>query len=70
MDIRVTVASCLSEITRITTLKLPYDDDIMKEMFQLIVEPFERLDDMSICLFQKRVLILESVAKVKSCLIM
>ena len=70
MDIRVTVASCLSEITRITTLKLPYDDDIMKEMFQLIVEAFERLDDMSICLFQKRVLILESVAKVKSCLIM
>ena len=70
MDIRVTVASCLSEITRITTLKLPYDDDIMKEMFQLIVEPFERLDDMSICLFRKRVSILESVAKVKSSLIM
>jgi len=41
---------------------------IMKEIFQLIVKIFEGLDDTSSCLFQKRVLIPETVAKVKSCL--
>jgi len=51
MDVRITVTSCISEITRTTTLEPPYDDDIMKEIFQLIVKAFKGLDDMSSCLF-------------------
>lgn len=30
MDVKVAVASCISEITRITAPEAPYDDDIMK----------------------------------------
>lgn len=30
MDVKVAVASCISEITRITAPDAPYDDDIMK----------------------------------------
>ncbi|KAH0466563.1 hypothetical protein IEQ34_003801 [Dendrobium chrysotoxum] len=63
MDVKVCIASCLCEITRITTADAPYDDDIMKEIFGLIVGAFKDLDEMSICLFPKRVSILEIVAK-------
>ncbi|PON76921.1 hypothetical protein PanWU01x14_032410 [Parasponia andersonii] len=31
VDVRVAVASCISEITRITTPDAPYDDDQMKQ---------------------------------------
>lgn len=30
MDVKVAVASCFSEITRITAPEAPYDDDLMK----------------------------------------
>ena len=30
MDVKVAVASCVSEITRITAPDAPYDDDLMK----------------------------------------
>ena len=42
----------------------------MKEIFQVIVEAFEGFDDTSIHSFQKRVSILETVAKFGSCIIM
>ena len=58
MDVRVTAMSYISEITRITTREPPYDEDIMQEIFQLIVETFEGLDDTSSRSFQKRVSIL------------
>ena len=41
------VASCITKITRITTPDTSYDDEQMKEIFQLIVATFENL---SICL--------------------
>ncbi|OAY65887.1 Sister chromatid cohesion protein PDS A [Ananas comosus] len=69
-DVRVSVASCASEITRITAPDAPYDDDLMKMVFQRIVEAFEKLDDMSSSLYLKRVSILETVAKVRSCVVM
>lgn len=69
-DVKVAVASCISEITRITAPEAPYDDDIMKEIFQMIVGAFERLDDTSSRSYQKRVSILETVAKVRSCVVM
>ncbi|MCD7453109.1 hypothetical protein HAX54_019767 [Datura stramonium] len=70
LDVKVAVASCISEITRITAPDAPYDDDKMKDIFQLIVSSFENLDDQSSRSYNKRVLILETVAKVRSCVVM
>ena len=42
VDVKVVVAACISEITRTTAPDAPYDDDQMKEFFQLIVSSFEK----------------------------
>ncbi|KAL2525755.1 Tudor/PWWP/MBT superfamily protein [Abeliophyllum distichum] len=70
VDVKVAVASCISEITRITAPDAPYDDDKMKDIFQLIVSSFEHLFDQSSRSYAKRVMILETVSKVRSCVIM
>ncbi|KAK4600621.1 hypothetical protein RGQ29_010321 [Quercus rubra] len=70
VDVKVAVASCISEITRITAPDAPYDDDQMKEVFQLIVSSFENLSDKSSRSYTKRTSILETVAKVRSCVVM
>ncbi|KAG8375828.1 hypothetical protein BUALT_Bualt10G0140900 [Buddleja alternifolia] len=69
-DVKVGVASCISEITRITAPDAPYDDEKMKDVFQLIVSSFQNLSDTSSRSHEKRVTILETVAKVRSCVIM
>ncbi|GAV59950.1 hypothetical protein CFOL_v3_03481 [Cephalotus follicularis] len=69
-DVKVAVASCISEITRITAPEAPYDDDQMKDVFQLIVSSFENLFDKSSRSYDKRTSILETVAKVRSCVVM
>ncbi|KAF7830345.1 Sister chromatid cohesion protein PDS5 like B-B [Senna tora] len=70
VDVKVAVASCISEITRITAPDAPYDDDQMKEVFQLIVSSFENLYDKSSPSYTKRASIVETVAKVRSCVVM
>ncbi|KAF3663138.1 putative transcription initiation factor TFIID subunit 5-like [Capsicum annuum] len=70
VDVKVAVASCISEITRITAPDAPYDDEKMKDVFQLIVSSFENLNDKSSRSYNKRVMILETVAKVRSCVVM
>ncbi|KAL3500927.1 hypothetical protein ACH5RR_040020 [Cinchona calisaya] len=70
VDVKVAVASCISEITRITAPDTPYDDDKMKDVFQLIVSSFEGLSDESNRSYNKRAMILETVAKVRSCVVM
>ncbi|KAG6405732.1 hypothetical protein SASPL_133326 [Salvia splendens] len=70
IDVKVGVASCISEITRITAPDAPYDDHKMKDVFQLIVSSFENLSDVSSRSHEKRATILETVAKVRSCVIM
>ncbi|KAJ0262912.1 Transcriptional regulator [Hirschfeldia incana] len=69
-DVRVGVAACISEITRITAPEAPYDDDQMKEVFKLIVSTFENLPDYYSRSYSKRISILETVAKVRSCVVM
>ncbi|KAK1322808.1 hypothetical protein QJS10_CPA02g01266 [Acorus calamus] len=69
-DVKIFVACCISEITRITAPEAPYEDDLMKEIFQMIVEAFENLSDMSGRSYAKLVSILETVAKVRSCVVM
>ncbi|XP_061346896.1 sister chromatid cohesion protein PDS5 homolog C-like isoform X2 [Gastrolobium bilobum] len=70
VDVKIAVASCISEITRITAPDAPYDDDQMKEVFGLIVSSFENLYDKSSRSYAKRTMILETVAKVRSCVVM
>ncbi|KAL8503646.1 hypothetical protein ACS0TY_022397 [Phlomoides rotata] len=70
IDVRVGVAACISEITRITAPEAPYGDDEMKDVFQLIVSSFDNLSDKSSRSYKKRASILETVAKVRSCVIM
>ncbi|GER51737.1 sister chromatid cohesion protein PDS5 homolog A [Striga asiatica] len=69
-DVKVGVASCISEITRITAPDAPYDDEKMKDVFQLIVSSFEDLSEISSRSYGKRAAILDIVAKVRSCVIM
>ncbi|KAK3411122.1 hypothetical protein EUGRSUZ_J03106, partial [Eucalyptus grandis] len=69
-DVRVTVASCLSEILRIASPVQPYNDDQMKEIFQLIAEAFSKLSEPSTQCYEKALSILETIARVKACLLM
>ncbi|KAG6787874.1 hypothetical protein POTOM_003919 [Populus tomentosa] len=69
-DVRFAVACCMSEITRITAPDAPYNDDQMKEIFQLTVASFEKLSQTSGHCYTKAVSILENVARVRSCLVM
>ncbi|XP_066332031.1 sister chromatid cohesion protein PDS5 homolog C-like isoform X2 [Miscanthus floridulus] len=69
-NVRLGVASCISEITRITAPDAPYDDDAMKDVFSLIVGAFEHLDDIESPFFGRRTSILDTVAKVRSCVVM
>ncbi|CAM6021145.1 unnamed protein product [Sphagnum balticum] len=69
-DVRLLVALCISEIMRIVAPDAPYSDDCLKEIFQLIVDIFRGLDDVDSPFFSSRVNILETVAKVRSCVVM
>ncbi|KAK9052923.1 hypothetical protein SSX86_029553 [Deinandra increscens subsp. villosa] len=70
MDVQVAVASCLCEITRITAPDAPYTDEELKGIFQCIVSSLEDLSDKSSQSYAKRVSILETVSRVRSCVIM
>ncbi|XP_076937205.1 sister chromatid cohesion protein PDS5 homolog C-like [Bidens hawaiensis] len=69
IDVRVSVASCICEITRITARDAPpYTDDQMRlivSSFQLIVSSFEDLADQSSQSYNKRASILKTVSKVR-----
>ncbi|XP_062222783.1 sister chromatid cohesion protein PDS5 homolog C-like isoform X2 [Phragmites australis] len=69
-NVRLAVASCISEITRITAPDAPYDDDAMKDVFSVIVGSFQDLDDIESPFFRRRASILDTVAKVRSCVVM
>lgn len=60
------MATCLSEIIRISAPNLPYDDDIMMEVFQLIVSTFEELAVTSSRSHHNRISILKIMAEVRS----
>ncbi|VFQ76181.1 unnamed protein product [Cuscuta campestris] len=66
----VSVALCLSEIMRITAPQQPYDDAVMKQIFQHIVETFEKLSNMKSHCYSKSVQIIENVSKVRACVML
>ncbi|KAK7856004.1 sister chromatid cohesion protein PDS5 homolog D-like [Quercus suber] len=70
MDVKVSVVSCIIEITRIITPDAPYKDEQMKEIFQFIVAAFENMPHVSTCSYKKVVSILDTITKVKLCLVM
>ncbi|WVZ86296.1 hypothetical protein U9M48_033101 [Paspalum notatum var. saurae] len=69
-NVKVAVTSCLTEVTRITAPDAPYDDDVMKEVFKRIVDTFAELDNTNSPSFERRVSILDSVARVRCCVLM
>ena len=70
IDVKVSVVSCIIEITRITAPDAPYKDEQMKEIFQLIVAACENMSHVSTHSYKKVTSILDTIAKVKLCLVM
>ncbi|XP_054780696.1 sister chromatid cohesion protein PDS5 homolog E isoform X2 [Prosopis cineraria] len=68
--VKISVTSCIAEITRITAPDSPYDDEQMKEIFMLTVKAFEKLSDVPSHGYEKALLIVDNVARVRSCLLM
>ncbi|KAL9231968.1 hypothetical protein vseg_007124 [Gypsophila vaccaria] len=69
-NVRITVASCLNEVTRITAPIPPFEDDKMREFFELLVTSFENLSCQPGRCYSKAVLILQSVARLRSCVML
>ncbi|KAL9146836.1 hypothetical protein ABFS82_13G137100 [Erythranthe guttata] len=69
-EVKLFVAACICEITRITAPEAPFDDDALKDIFQLIVSTFSGLSDTNGPSFGRRVVILETLARYRSCVVM
>ncbi|XP_039012527.1 sister chromatid cohesion protein PDS5-like [Hibiscus syriacus] len=69
-EAKLLVATCICEITRIIAPEAPYSDDILKDILSLIVGTFNGLSDTSGLSFGRRVVILETLAKYRSCVVM
>ncbi|KAL3617714.1 hypothetical protein CASFOL_038035 [Castilleja foliolosa] len=70
VNIQVAVASCLNEITRITAPTYPYPDKQMEEIFKLFMVALEELSSKPGSNYLRAQQILETLASVRSCLIM
>ncbi|KAK4369677.1 hypothetical protein RND71_009152 [Anisodus tanguticus] len=69
-EVKLLVATCICEITRITAPEAPYSDDVLKDIFHLIVSTFSGLGDINSPSFGRRVVILETIARYRSCVVM
>ncbi|KAJ0808766.1 putative sister chromatid cohesion protein Pds5 [Helianthus annuus] len=69
-EVKLLAAACTCEITRVTAPEAPYDDDVLKDVFHLIVSTFSGLRDTRGPSYGRRVTILETVAKYRSCVVM
>jgi len=65
-DVQISLALFLSELIRITTPNLPFEDEQMKKAFRVIVSSFEAIPDSDGKSYHKRHRILESMSRVKS----
>ena len=64
------VASCLSNILRLTAPIAPYSDDVKRRIMRLIVETFQDLDNNAGSTFWKKLEILGSMATFETHVIM
>ncbi|MCL7026648.1 hypothetical protein MKW94_016571, partial [Papaver nudicaule] len=69
-DVKVLVAGCFCQIMRVLAPAPPYSDEVLRDIFNLIVSMFAELADTTSPYFSKRVEILETVARLKCCLLM
>ncbi|KAI3718580.1 hypothetical protein L6452_19457 [Arctium lappa] len=69
-EVKLLVATCTCEITRITAPEAPYNDDVLKDIFHLFVSTFNGLRDMKDPSFGRRVIILDTIAKYRSFVVM
>ncbi|KAK9051851.1 hypothetical protein SSX86_028479 [Deinandra increscens subsp. villosa] len=69
-QVKILVAACTCEITRITAPEAPYDDDVLKDIFHLFVSTFKGLHDTKDPSFGRIVNILDTVAKYRSFVVM
>ncbi|PON80970.1 Tudor domain containing protein [Trema orientale] len=70
MDVKVSVVSCITQVMRITAPECPYDDECMKEIFQLTLAAFEKLSLRSGRCYTKAGCILDVFAKIRSSMMM
>ncbi|PIN03366.1 hypothetical protein CDL12_24107 [Handroanthus impetiginosus] len=70
VDVQTTLASCLSEITRITVPDAPYPEELMKDIFQLFMVALKYLPSGSGRNYLRGAWILQTMAVVRYCLIM
>jgi len=64
--VRILVASCLSNIMRLTISIAPYTDDVMRRVFRLIVKTFQDMDNSASSTFGKKLEVLEIMAMVRT----
>jgi len=64
LNVQISLALCLSELIRITSPSPPFEDELMKKAFQVIVSSFRTY--LITKLFHKRLCICESMARVRS----
>ncbi|GAB2293662.1 hypothetical protein Dimus_027876 [Dionaea muscipula] len=69
-DVKIAVAACINEIMRITAPDAPYNDERMKDFFELTVASFNKLSAVSGRSYTKAVSIIDDVSKVRSCVMM
>ncbi|KAL9449811.1 hypothetical protein AB3S75_011691 [Citrus x aurantiifolia] len=69
-DIRLSVATCVSELFRILAPEPPFEDNYLRGVFELIISLFKELGNTGCPFFSKRVKILEIVARSKCFVIM
>ncbi|KAK1390734.1 sister chromatid cohesion protein PDS5-like [Heracleum sosnowskyi] len=70
IDVKVSVASCMSEITRISAPNAPYHDAQMKEIFQLKLMALGKLSSEDPRGYSKALHILDNMTRVRACLLM
>ncbi|XP_016466169.1 sister chromatid cohesion protein PDS5 homolog B isoform X1 [Nicotiana tabacum] len=69
-DIRLLVGICFCEIIRVLAPDPEFTDAVSRDIFRLLVNIFAELDDTKNPYFSMRVQLLETVAKLRFCLIM
>ncbi|GJM95529.1 hypothetical protein PR202_ga12274 [Eleusine coracana subsp. coracana] len=69
-DVKVLLSFCFCEITRTTMPDVPYTDDVLKDMFYLIVGTFNGLSDVNSQSFGGIVAMLETLERSRLCVVM
>ena len=64
--VKLIAVSCFCDILRITTPFPPYNDDIMKRIFRLIVGTFRDLDNYAGSTFGRKLKVLEVMAMTRT----